>query len=132
MLQLVAMTAVAWQQWVTTDRLNLGRFVPLISFINNSRVQVCPHIHTHTHTKKNTHTHMYIYSDVISEDFTKTQTNCSVSDVTVVMETSEQGLSFFFFLSTPETSSFLSSLFAHLFHLPLLFPEHVSSLLRHD
>lgn len=43
---------------------------------------------------------MYVYSDVISEDFTKTQTNSSVSDVTVVMETSEQGLSFFSSLDT--------------------------------
>lgn len=61
----------------------------------------CAGMPAYSHTlKKTTHTRMYVYSDVISEDFTKTQTNSSVSDVTVVMETSEQGLSFFSSLDT--------------------------------
>lgn len=43
MLQLVAMTAVAWQQWVTTER-------GLISFRNGSHIQPCPHFLTYTRT----------------------------------------------------------------------------------
>lgn len=127
MLHLVAMTAVAWQQWVTTDRLNRQRVCPddpLHAQFTCAVLHVCCHKHQNTPEHK-------FKSVLLNRHPNKQRAAHGVATPPVMSLLSWKprvGIVFFFF-HTPENSSFLSSFFSHLSHLPPLLPDHVSSAL---
>lgn len=92
----------------------------------------CAGMPAYSHTLKKPHTLVCMYTQMWSLKTSPKPKQTAPSVMSLLSWKPPSRDCLFFLLSTPETSSFLSSLLAHLFHLPLLFPEHVSSLLHHD